>query len=111
MTVSGKTDQQAAKTGSRRKFGNRNNNNQSRKVARSKRAAAPATRRKNRPIPVEREINELKDTSKPPAESFGAGFHRGTKLRWNRPMIPRPIMVTAKIARPVLAMRIGTLQG
>jgi len=25
-------------------------------------------------------------------------------------MIPRPIMVTAKIARPVLAMRIGLLQ-
>src|SRR3974390_2549425 len=111
ITASGNTDQQAAKAGIRRKFGNRNNNNQIKKAARSKRAAAPAMRRISRPIPAEREINELKDTSRPPAETLGAGFHTGTKLGWSRPMIPRPIMVTAKIAWHVLAMRIGSLQG
>src|SRR5262252_7941741 len=110
MTESGNTDQQAAKAGKRRKFGNRNNSNQSKKVTSSKRAAAPAMRRISRPTPAAREINEPRDTSRPLAETLGTGFQTGTKSRWRRPMIPRPIMVTAKIARLMLAVRIDLLQ-
>jgi hypothetical protein len=100
----------SCKSGYEKKVWNPNNNNQRKKAATSRRAAAPGVRQASRPPPAAREINEARDTSRPPAETFGAGFQTGTKSRRTRPMIPRPIVVTAKIARPVLAVRIALLQ-